>query len=360
MFGRRKTDELPERVTRLFPREAAAPAAQPSAPMVRAPAWLPPPKPVAAPVSVPRLEVPAPAQPVAPLAPAPQVEAPAPARADRDTGAVGCAASGGEARARLGCDQRRPGAAARGAHARGGGGAGARQARHPADDPCPVRLGPGAAHPTRPACRRDQGDGAPDGRRHLARRPGAARPGDVPDQRRAGGTAADRAASAPSGPCAAPCPGRSDGRPRAREAARRLDRRGGQAPGAAAPSGAYRRPDGGLAAARRARVADRRDRGRDPGRTAHPAERSRASRPGHDADQRHAGAGAAGAAARRRDRDRHHGQRPEAGLCRAQGQAGGDQRAVPRRCARDERRHAHRHPGRKAHRRVRRRSSTRG
>ncbi len=82
MFGRRKTEELPERVTRLFPREPAAP--QP-VPVVRAPAWLPPPKPVVPLAPAPRAEAPAPAAPIAtpaPSTPAPSLtvapEAPAP------------------------------------------------------------------------------------------------------------------------------------------------------------------------------------------------------------------------------------------------------------------------------------------
>ena len=54
----------------------------------------------------------------------------------------------------------------------------------------------------------------------------------------------------------------------------------------------------------------------------------------------------------RRGHHRHHGQRPEAGLCRAQGQARADRRHLPRQCACDEHRHAHRHAGRPPHRRI--------
>ena len=68
-----------------------------------------------------------------------------------------------------------------------------------------------------------------------------------------------------------------------------------------------------------------------------PAQSARAARPRHRAARRHARPRPARAAARRRDGHRHHGQRAEAGLRRAQGQARADRRHVPRQRARDDR-----------------------
>ena len=54
----------------------------------------------------------------------------------------------------------------------------------------------------------------------------------------------------------------------------------------------------------------------------------------------------------RRRRHRHHGQRAQAGLCRAQRQARADRRRLPRQQPCHEHRHAHRHAGRPPHRRI--------
>ncbi len=80
MFGRRKTEELPERVTRLFPREGApqpptAPA-QPSA-QARPPAWVPPPKPAPTPAPAATAPTPAPTTPATSAQSAPAKSAPA-------------------------------------------------------------------------------------------------------------------------------------------------------------------------------------------------------------------------------------------------------------------------------------------
>ena len=160
-------------------------------------------------------------------------------------------------------------------------------------------------------------------------------------------------ASAAPQPPAAPCSGgRADHR-----AQRQHRRRGAAHLSARHP--AHRHRSGGQARARGTGAPAHRRRRRNHRRAEAPAQSRRAEAARHPVARRHAGPGADRAAPGRRDRYRHHGQWPEARLCRAQGQARADRRQFPRQPACDERRDPDRHRKSAAASTNPRRSSTR-
>ncbi len=111
---------------------------------------------------------------------------------------------------------------------------------------------------------------------------------------------------------------------------RLVDYRNDQTADPADPVGADRREQGGGVAAGGTRQADHRSCRRNPRGRKVAAQHLRAAGSGDGAAQRHARARAAGSPAGRRHGHRHHGQRAEAGLRRAQGQARAHRRRLPR------------------------------